>query len=68
MLMHKRKENCDIKHLIAQRIMAWVASRGFLKLTLSDFTELPTAVFGLKFNVEFEDAVYWIFESFLDCD
>lgn len=68
MLMHKRKENCDIKHLIAQRIMAWVASRGFLKLTLSDFTELPTAVFGLKFNVEFEDTVYWIFESFLDCD
>ena len=48
--------------------MAWVASRGFLKLTLSDFSELLTAVFGLKFNVEFEDAVYWIFESFLDCD
>ena len=62
MLMHKRKENCDIKHLIGQRITAWVASRGFLKLTLSDISEL------LKFNVEFEDAVYWIFESFLDCD
>ena len=41
MPMHERKENCDVKHLIAQRITAWVDKRGFLKLTLTltDFSE-----------------------------
>ena len=48
MLMHKCKENCDAKHLIAQRITAWVYTRGFLKITLTHvaFCELLTTVFG----------------------
>ena len=52
-------ENCGAAHLITQRISACVNSRGFLKLilTLVEFSELLTAVFGLNVNVEYKDAV-----------
>ena len=58
--MHERKGNCDVTYLIPQGISAWGDSRGlFLKLTLTlvDFSELLTVIFGLKDNVEHEDTV-----------